>query len=211
MYLVFLAIIGIPVIFVMLAIESGKKEAAVKKSNDMQQQTVVNMRNWIAATTDDNLEGNFRREFSEDANAAFEKHYDELMNACTEIWGNYVETHGTDIMDFSDGIRILMANRGKLTKEDAERGVSVDEYSNPEDSSREIINKAKLVCWMDRKLKDHGVNEQLLAIAFPGYFIVRDEHLCNDHYAGTYLWKPMVHVAEWHSIKEFDPTPWYEK
>ena len=63
---------------------------------------------------------------------------------------------------------------------------------------------------MNKQLMMHGIHEQLLARACSDYYIVRDEHVCNDRFGGVYMWYPMVPVPERVLIKEWEPHNWYK-
>ncbi len=209
MFDLFLAALGLPAISFKFASESGKSNAAKKKMEADRLQTTSDRASWKKRVLDLDLEKSLRTEIQYNCEAFFEEYGDELTKSANKIWGNYALSHGTTEMSQIDALRILMANRGKLLKEDADFGIYVDEYKKTDLYLQEIQNKAKLVIWINEQLIKHGVREKLLARACSDYYIVRNEHICNDRFGGVYMWYPMVPVPERILIKEWEPHNWY--
>ena len=203
MFNLFLAIFGLPAVMGGLYIGLSEHKEFEKDLETKREQTISNRSLWESSVTNAALERELTYQMNMTPAAFWEKYKNELCSTSSLIWGNYASTHGSELMDTSDVLRILMANRGKLTIKDAKNGVFVDYYGNIEKQNREAWNKAALVTWMDGKLKAHGVNEQLLARATTDIYIVRDKHVCDDNFGGVYLWYPMVSVEERNMIKEW--------
>ena len=209
MFDLFLAALGLPAISFKFASESGKSNAAKRKREIDRRQTINNRVSWKKKVLDLYLENSFKAEIQHNKKAFFEKYSKELTKSANEIWGNYALSHGTTEILQIDALRILMANRGKLLKEDADFGIYVDEYKKTDLYLQEIQNKAQLVIWINKQLMRHGIHEQLLARACSDYYIVRNENICNGRFGGVYMWYPMVPVPERILIKEWEPHNWY--
>ena len=90
-----------------------------------------------------------------------------------------------------EALRIMMAKRGKLRFFDALYGI---EYGGCGVLNRATLKEwdkecADFVLWIDRKLKEHGVNEEL-------YIILPLNEACriedSKYEKGAYRWKPAI-------------------
>lgn len=103
----------------------------------------------------------------------------------------YVSDYAIDRMI---ALKILMANRGKLTKYDAEFGVKF--YSSHETRKREQETHAILVRFfnaVNSRLKEHGIDEEMYASADLGSTFKPIEVI----YGGKVCWRPMIRTSTW--------------
>ena len=206
----FISLLGIPYYLFKYLSEYHKNARSERRIAEKEQKTRYERALWEQSVIDKALEERIRREVSSPMELA--KYRSEIIRSTKDMGISY----GENIFDVcSTGwlknfasnemiVRILMANRGKLTEKDAQLGISVEHKKNGESQAFEIREKGKLVWWINKQLREHGINEDLLAVACGTIYPVRDENVCNGHFAGVYKWMPMIHVADRISIKDFN-------
>lgn len=91
-------------------------------------------------------------------------------------------------------VRILMARRGKLTMNDASKGIDSWSACTAHENWSIHLNMRiikKLVIWIDKQLKEHGINEGLFSMSdWDGRMVpVRET---DDRIGCKYLWFPMA-------------------
>ena len=198
--------IGIPFLIVTMLDDSISKKRDIKRSQDNMSQWQLNQSNWERKVVDVQLEDELIEMLTFQYEAFIEKYWNEIESTAEEIWGDYYK-QDTSMLTGDNIIRVLMANRGKLTRSDAGSGIHANEdsWKNGNDQRRDIRYTTKLVFWIDKKLKEHGVNEQLLSQGGLDHYIVR-----GDHEFFWYTWKPIIMPIEWSRIKEYTPPNPYK-
>ena len=104
--------------------------------------------------------------------------------------------------------QIMMACRGKLTDNDASLGIWIGLQSGGTQISnlRGLDHMRKYVMWIDRQLKEHGVNEEMYFHEFgTAYTIDAARHRFN----GTFRWAPSVPVGIKISNEKLPTTEWF--
>lgn len=90
-------------------------------------------------------------------------------------------------------LRILLGNRGKLRFGDV-HGISPSVYyhrkATPSMRKKDLEETKRLAIWVNNKLKEHGINETLLARrSFEENYLVDDDFETPD-WPASYFWKP---------------------
>lgn len=99
--------------------------------------------------------------------------------------------------DDKDAIRVILAMQGKLMRSDAMGGILVRpaklEGESTLDQDNKILNRRKFVLWINSKLKEHGINEDMfINTAMRYYFTVEsDEYRC-----GYFVWRPSIYPSD---------------
>ncbi len=206
MFSLFYTLLAAPVMVAKCGAEAGKEEAFRKMDAEVCAKTDASMNAWIRSVTEPELENEIMSAIR-NGGGDLDKYWDEIVATTKEVWGDYVATHGATSIADLDAARILMANRGKLLARDAKNGISPVDYGhrNAERRRMEAHNTAILARWMNKKLRQHGIDEQLLTDA-PGvrhYYIIDDRviHCGVDECEGySFVWKPMVDARHWVNI-----------
>lgn len=214
MFSLFYTLFVVPAIIAECGAEAGKEKAFQRMDAEVCARTDANASAWRRAVIDPELEKEVMTALHEGGDS-LDGYWSEIITTADEVWGSYVETHGTTSITDLDAARLLMANRGKLLARDAKNGVSPVDYGhrNAGRKRMETHNTPILARWMNKKLRQHGVNEQLLTDA-PGancYYII-DDCVTNcgiDECEGyRFVWKPMVDVRYWGNIIHYEtPDP----
>lgn len=208
MFSLFHTILAGPYLFYKGASDKGKKVAAEKKLVELETITSKNVHEWEAAVTDVDLEKTIMRAVREGSKELY-RYWDEISETADEVWGCYATTHQPDYIADLDAARILMANRGRLLARDARMGISSTNYNyRGARMEKEVRNVAVLSRWINQKLRDHGIDEQLLTDGpgARGYYVIDDAttHCSVDEYEGyNFVWKPMVDVRYWPNIMRY--------
>ena len=111
-------------------------------------------------------------------------------------------------------LRIMMACRGKLTDHDAHLGICVGAPigTTQKQTLKNLEHKRDFVIWIDKQLKEHGINEDLYYYFGHYYTLEASVHRIG----GNFVWKPMMNpeleiettrlpTADW--FREEDDTP----
>lgn len=103
----------------------------------------------------------------------------------------YVSNH---MIDRIIALRILMANRGRLTESDAQFGIKFSSAADTRklEEDKHTIN-TRFFNAVNSRLKEHGIDKEMYASADNGSTFKRVE----DVYGGTVCWWPMIRTASW--------------
>lgn len=96
-----------------------------------------------------------------------------------------VSNHRTEVL------RIMMANRGKLTQKDVNKGIYTPGQCAPTVRLGEQWNteSANFVLWMNSKLKEHGIEEDIYLCINNEFFSINEETKTRS---GKYVWFPEI-------------------
>lgn len=182
---------------------AGKYASDIKKANEAKIRGVqsatdaaARQQEWLARVTDKNLEIEL-----EDF-IFHEKNYDQIWAEVSEAYKDMPwNSDRTSILccgydrndrNAKEALRIMMAIRGKLIYDDAKYGIEQTKIQAPTRlQTRQVIaNQLGFVKWIDSKLKEHGIDEQLvIEVTWDSVFTVDSCEWRN----GTYKWMPMIH------------------
>lgn len=94
-------------------------------------------------------------------------------------------------------LRVLLANRGKLFSADARLGIAVcvpkriTKYYTKEQRADDLAGYWSLVKWIDNKLKEAGIDEEIL-IGYGNTLYRPGNKFDGSHFSGTYYWRPNI-------------------
>ena len=179
-----------------------KQNRADKKFLDEVHQDLDRAREWKERVADQEMTIDFAAKLYE-LKDGFEFNKNEPTGLFKEIDDTLKEMHW---LTFKDAVvlaprpetrefylRILLANRGKLMPSDASCGIEKFKACGhkPEDT-------AEFVLWIDKKLKEHGINERPV-YSCDAYNISQNISFTEYHYLNNptdkgmrYMWKPNV-------------------
>lgn len=189
----FLTIFGLPILIALflddkMARNKAEREYQAKKAEEQHRIDL-----WCRDVTDQVLERRIRNAVSNKA-PEVTKELEELDGVIpyTSSWLMECCTEGSKKYEII--VRILMAKHGKLTMNDARKGIeSWSACTSSEKWSISLDMRAikKLVIWIDKQLKEHGINEGLFSMSdWDGRMVpVRES---DDRVGYKYLWFPMA-------------------
>lgn len=105
--------------------------------------------------------------------------------------------------DEKDAIRVYLAYKGKLLREDAENGISVwyGKEQTVRDQNEAIENRKKFALWIDSKLKEHGIDEDMFLCSGAGKFFTLDY---DEAMPGRYMWRPTIYPDRLESVNSLN-------
>ncbi len=108
----------------------------------------------------------------------------------TNKWA-YVSNH---MIDRVIALRILMANRGRLTENDAQFGIKFSSTADTRrlEEDKHAIN-TRFFNAVNSRLKAHGIDKEMYASADNGSTF----RLVEEIYSGVVYWRPMIRTASW--------------
>lgn len=206
----FIVIISLVLFVIFGAFQWGReahenREAQAKKDK---------LHSWTDRVTDQKLEQELN-DFIYDPNN-YEEVWDELSEAYAEIpgrekqpfifltpesvaevcgRGQYTKKQREEIASAGreEALRIMMARRGKLLYWDAYSGIHSSGWGAPTRTQAKEINKttANLVLWINRQLKEHGIDEDVFIDPLEtSWFVYPIESDMTR--GGTYIWRPAL-------------------
>ena len=202
----FLAIIFIPYYLFRYLLESRENDRLRKEKMDDKARREA----WQEKVLDADMEARFRELLGDRANHS---QFEEELNAAIEEipWilefvpyngkaPTTVFKLGTDI-----SLLILMVNRGKLPLRVVSwgiKGYSRFHKSNP--YFREAARASYLATWLDKKLREHGIKEELvLDYDRDKIYRVTGEDMSDKIYGGVYTWMPTINTYRMKYITDF--------
>ena len=103
--------------------------------------------------------------------------------------------------DEKDAIRVYLAQKGKLSKEDAQNGISVwyRKEQTVHDRNEAIENRKKFAQWIDSKLKECGINEDMFLRTGSGEYFTLDN---SKYIPGRCVWRPTIYPNELENVNK---------
>ena len=92
-------------------------------------------------------------------------------------------------ISFENAMRILMSNRGRVRKDDWTYGINYRQFDG---YGTEIshVQTSNFVKTMNRKLREHGINEEMYVESPPEYLRVQENWTVRT--SGRIYWEPMI-------------------
>lgn len=166
---------------------------------------------WLSIVTDENIEKDYEDALYRSDETAVQEvrdswHYyfgeDAPKRFSTRISSDLSDNmwayNGSEVIDRITALRILMANRGKLTKWDAAHGIKYESYAETRilEDKKHAIN-VHFFNAINNRLQEHGIYEDMYDSSYSRVTVKP----FGTQYSGVLVWRPMIETSTWNLSK----------
>ena len=196
MWNLILCIFGIPYWIFRWCKETGEAAGYEEAKRIRNKKFEEGLNDWLERVTNPELEAEIEKKMSNEETA--KEYLEELKEAAKELdildvrfFHSYWETYPNYYCKhYVNAVRVVLANRGSLRFDDARYGFWCDippKLRDPRDLTGSVDKRIQFMEWIDKKLKEHGVMDEMCMDASGKLYHLDDR---TKRFMGNYIYRP---------------------